>query len=219
MSDEAFFAAKKARPGSPESFWSYNLYRGPVDESGEEQKVKIHYCPNKHTMERVCQNYFMDEEVIGFDLEWASEASKASGPRRNVSLIQIASPSRVALFHTAIFNNKDIAELGPNFRHIMESPDILKTGVAIKGDATRLRNFFGIDSRGLMELSHFYRLVTYSPRGEYKMINRKLVTLALIVEEILHLPLYKGQNVRGSDWSRRLSMDQIVCKSHYIPSF
>jgi len=181
-----------------------------MDDSGKEQKVKIHYCLSKHTMERVCQNYFMNEEVIGFDLEWASEASKAQGPRRNVSLIQLASPSRIALFHTAVFNDKDIAELGPKFRHIMESPDILKTGVAIKGDATRLRNFFGIDSRGLMELSHLYRLVTYSPRGEYKMINRKLVTLALQVEEILHLPLYKGQDVRGSDWSKRLSMDQIV---------
>ncbi|KAH7032996.1 ribonuclease H-like domain-containing protein [Microdochium trichocladiopsis] len=210
ISEDAFYAAKKAMKGTPESFWSYNMYRGPPNESGEEQKVKIHYCRSKHTMERVCQDYFMDEEVIGFDLEWAPEAMKFQGPRKNVSLIQLASPSRVALFHTAIFSDKDIASLGPNFRHIMESPDILKTGVAIKGDATRLRNFFGIDSRGLMELSHLYKLVTFSPRGEYKSINRRLVPLALQVEEILHLPLYKGQDVRGSDWSKPLSMEQII---------
>ncbi|KXJ92865.1 ribonuclease H-like domain-containing protein [Microdochium bolleyi] len=210
MSEEAFYAAKRARPGSPESFWSYNMYRGPASEDGLEQKVKIHYCRSKHTMERVCKEYFMDEPVVGFDLEWMADSMKWQGPRKNVSLIQLASPSRVALFHTAVFTDKDISELGPNFRHIMESPDILKVGVAIKGDCTRLSNFFSISSQGLMELSHLYKLVTLSSRGEYKAINRKLVTLATQVQDFLHLPLYKGQDVRGSDWSKPLSMEQII---------
>lgn len=212
MSEEAFYAAKKATAGTPESFWSYTMYRGPVGEDGKEQRVKIHYCRSKHTMERVCKEYFMDEPVLGFDLEWMVDSTKKQGARRNVSLIQLASPSRVALFHTAIFSDKDIVALGPNFKHIMESPDILKTGVAIKGDATRLRNFFEIDSRGLMELSHLYKLVTLSRSGEFKAINRKLVTLATQVQDFLHLPLYKGQDVRGSDWSKPLTMEQIVCK-------
>ncbi|KAI0969695.1 ribonuclease H-like protein [Xylaria arbuscula] len=208
MVDDMFYAAKRSPPGSPESFWSYLQYRRTA-EDGSLHKVKVHYCRSTHTMERVCQQYFMDEKILGFDLEWMADSTRRDGLKRNVSLIQLASPSRIALFHVACFTNSEDM-VGPSFRRLMEDPDVFKVGVSVKGDTTRLRNFLDIDSRGLMELSHLYRLVTHSRAGQYHHINRKLVPLATQVEEYLHLPLFKGQNVRSSDWSKTLNMDQTI---------
>ncbi|KAI1074151.1 ribonuclease H-like protein [Whalleya microplaca] len=223
MVDDLFYAAKRAPAGSPESFWSYTHYRGK-GEDGTEQKVKVHYCRSVHTMEKVCQQYFQNEKILGFDLEWVAGATRYQDVekdvekdvsliqlaiKKNVSLIQLASPSRIGLFHVAMFG--DSADMvGPTFRKIMEDPGITKTGVWIKGDATRLRNFLDIHSQGLMELSQLFRLVTFSSMGEYDFINKKLVPLATQVEHYLHLPLFKGQDVRSGDWTRPLSMDQVI---------
>ncbi|RYP66410.1 hypothetical protein DL771_007819 [Monosporascus sp. 5C6A] len=208
MDEEMFYAAKNATPEAPESYWSYTQYRGPpVD--GKPAKVKVHYCRSKHTMERVCEQYFMDEKILGFDLEWAFDCNKSHGIRRNVSLIQLASPSRIALFHVALFPEKD-GFVAPSFKKIMEDPCVTKVGVAIKGDATRVRNWMEVDTKGLMELSHLYRLVTFSATRQYENINRRLVPLATQVKEFLGLPLFKGQDVRSSDWTKPLSMQQIT---------
>lgn len=208
--DEIFRKASMAPPGSPESFWSYALYRGPGDNGATDSKVKIHYCKSQSTTERVLQ-YFLNEKVIGLDLEWSSEAHKNSGPRRNVSLIQIASQSRIALFHLALFPKRD--ELAtPTLRKIIEDPSITKCGVWIKGDCTRLRNHLNVNARSIFELSHLYKQVKHSEAGEHKLINKRLVSLATQTQEILKLPMFKGQDVRASEWSAPLSMDQIVCK-------
>ncbi|KAJ0117187.1 hypothetical protein J7T55_003604 [Diaporthe amygdali] len=209
--EESFSAAMAAVEGTPESFWTYAMYRGPSDnESGREgeAKVKVHYCKSAHTAERVCQ-YFLKEKVIGFDLEWSMEAYRSSSPRKNVSLVQLASQSRVALLHLALFPEKDRFVV-PTLKRIMEDPGITKTGVWIKGDCTRLRKFLGIESRGVFELSHLYRQVKYTRNGRHDLINKKLVSLANQVQDTMHLPLFKGQDVRSSDWSKSLGMDQIV---------
>lgn len=202
----AFREAQKAPKGSPESFWSHTIYRGP-----DEQRVKVHYCKSQHTMERVCQ-YFLDDKVLGFDLEWSPQATRNSGPRDNVSLIQLANESRIALFHVSLFPEK--SELvSPTFRKIMEDPTVMKTGVAIKGDCTRVRKHLGVDVQGAFELSHLYKIVKYSESGQHKLINRLLVRLDVQVEEHLGLPLYKGDVVRSSDWTKALNMKQVMCKS------
>jgi hypothetical protein len=201
--------AKQAIPGSKESYWSHKLYRGP-----EDQEVKVHYCKSKHTTERVAQ-YFIDQAVIGFDIEWKAEATKNAGIKKNVALIQVASESRIALFHIALFPGDSAdALVAPTLKKIMENPEITKLGVAIKADCTRLRNFLQIDPKGIFELSHLFKLVKYSPSGDVKQINKKLVSLSTQVEEHLELPIFKG-DVRGSDWSQPqpLSLEQINCKS------
>ncbi|RKK22206.1 hypothetical protein BFJ65_g4813 [Fusarium oxysporum f. sp. cepae] len=200
--------ARKSKAGSSQSFWSYKMYR-QVQGNGEEQKVKVHYCTSKHTMEHVCERYFSDEKVIGFDLEWLVARGPAnSNPRRNVSLIQIASPSRVGLFHVALFPKDDF--VAPTFKRIMEDESVTKVGVAIKGDCTRLKNNLGINSKGILELSHLYKLVKYSKAGELDRINKVMVSLAVQTQEMLGLPLFKGDDVRSSNWMMRLSADQIA---------
>ncbi|KAI0198983.1 ribonuclease H-like domain-containing protein [Astrocystis sublimbata] len=207
MVDDLFYAAKKAPPESPASFWSHEQYRR-MDADGESHKVKVHYCRSRHTMERVCKEYFLGEKLLGFDLEWVADSKRRDGVKKNVSLIQLASPSRIGLFHLALFApNKDM--VGPSFRTIMQDPEVTKCGVHIKGDSTRLRTHLNINAQGLIELSNLYKLVTYCRSGQYQNINRRLVPMATQVKEFLHLPLFKGSNVRSSNWSKPLAMDQV----------
>jgi hypothetical protein len=196
--------AQDAEPGSKESYWSYKLYTGSNNE-----QVKVHYCRSKHTTERVAQ-YFENEKVIGFDIEWLPSSRKGRGIKQNVSLIQVASETRIALFHIALFP-KDTADdlVAPTLKRIMEDPEITKVGVAIKGDCTRLRNFLNIDPRGIFELSHLYKLVKHTASGNLSQVNKILVSVATQVEEHLGLPIYKGE-VRGSDWTQPLTLDQII---------
>ena len=190
------------------AYWSYALYAGPNDE-----RVKVHYCKNKVDTERVAR-LFKGEDVIGFDIEWKANAKFTDGVKKNISLIQIASEERVALFHIARYREDAAVEdlVTPTLKAIMESPDITKVGVAIKGDCTRLRRFMGIESQGIFELSHLYKLVKYSA-GDAGCINKRLVSLAAQVEGHLGLPLLKGDE-RTSDWSLDLDMAQVQCRLH-----
>ena len=184
------------------AYWSYALYTGP-----ENEKVKVHYCKNISDTERVAQ-LFLGQEVIGFDIEWKPNAQAKDGVKKNVSLIQIASEERVALFHIARYPGTSADDLvAPTLKAIMESQDIIKVGVAIKGDCTRLRRFMGIEPRGLLELSHLYKLVKFSENNAHK-VNKTLVRLATQVEEHLGLPLSKG-GARMSDWSLDLNIEQV----------
>lgn len=196
-----------ASSSSPSAYWKYTLYKGPKG-----QKVKVHYCRSLETTERIAR-LFLDEPVIGFDIEWKPSATAKDGIRKNVALIQLASEERIALFHIARFSKDDDIEslVAPTFKAIMESSSITKVGVSVKGDCTRLRNHMNIDSHGLFELSHLYKLVKFS-LTDVKKINRKLVALAKQVEEHLMLPMSKDESVRGSDWSDDLNYEQISCR-------
>ncbi|KAM3075660.1 hypothetical protein ACMFMG_007793 [Clarireedia jacksonii] len=209
MTEELFRKAKDAAPESPESYWSYSLYRGP-EVDGTPQKVKVHYCQTKNTTDRVIKDYFLGQKVVGFDIEWKAEARAVDGIKKNVSLVQLATEERIGLFHIALFPKDDRADLvAPNLKKIMEDPEVTKVGVSIRADCTRLRNHLGIESVSLFELSHLYRLVKFSQSKDYKLINKRLVALATQVQEHFHLPMFKG-DVRQSDWSQALRMDQII---------
>ncbi|KAL7959693.1 hypothetical protein V8C34DRAFT_279122 [Trichoderma compactum] len=206
ISKKEFLAARAAMPGTPEAHWSYTMYHR-AGENGKVDNVKVHYCESKATTERVCKEYFLNEDVIGLDLEWIKFARRTDGPRQNVSLIQIASPSRIALIHVAVFTEKEDF-LGPSFRKIMENPNVSKVGVNITPDCTRLKNHLGVTVRGVFELSHLYRVVKYLPETP-NLVHKGLVSLATQVEDQLLLPLYKGEVVRTGNWMRRLSSQQI----------
>lgn len=212
---DLFQAALKSKPGSSESYWSYSLYRRPR-ENNTPETVKVSYCKSKQTMEWACKKYFLGEPVLGFDMEWYSYATRTDGPRKNVSLIQIASPSRIGLFHVAVFGKDDF--VAPTFRQIMEDEGVIKTGVNILADCTRLRKYLGVESRGIFELSHLYKLVKYSKEGQLGLVNKKNVAMANQVQEYLRLPLYKGSSVRSSNWEQVLNNKQIACTSAKFPT-
>lgn len=199
-------ASMRASEATGAAYWQYILYEGP---NGE--KVKVHYCKSKETTERIAQ-LFLGQKILGFDVEWRAQASAQEGIRKNVALIQLASEERIALFHVARFSNEDKVEdlVAPSLKRIMESQDITKVGVSVRGDSTRLRKYLGFESQGLFELSHLYKLVKFST-GDVKKINKVLVSLASQVQEHLMLPLFKDQRVRASDWSEDLNYQQIYC--------
>ena len=193
---------------SAASYWQYTLYQGS---GGPAEKVKVHYCTTKESMEIAAQQ-FLDEDVIGFDIEWVCYSRSADGIKKNISLIQIASEERIALFHLARFPGAEKAEdfVTPGLRTLMESSSITKVGVAIKGDSTRLRKFLGIECRGILELSQLHKLVLYCS-GELDKVDGRCVKLSEQVQTHLGLPLFKGP-VRVSDWSSDLGFDQIECE-------
>ena len=192
------------------AYWQYTLYQGRKGE-----KVKVHYCKSMATTERIAR-LFLGQEVIGFDIEWKAQASAKDGIRKNVALVQLATEERIALFHVARFSNHDRLEdlVSPTLKRVMESPSITKVGVAVKGDCSRLRQYLGIESQGLLELSHLYKLVQFST-SDVKKINKMLVSLAKQVEDHLMLPMNKDNNVRASDWSMDLNYQQIYCQSTF----
>ncbi|KAI9832841.1 MAG: hypothetical protein M1826_001007 [Phylliscum demangeonii] len=172
--------------------------------------VALDYCADLESAERVAR-HFTKSPVVGFDLEWIAQAKSTDGIKSNISLIQLACEERVALFHVGMFR-QDVADdalslVAPTLKTIMESPEIIKVGVNIKGDCTRLRNFLGIDSRGIVELSHLHNLVRVAS-GEPGPLNKRLVALAQQTQEHLGLPLWKGP-VRSSNWMEVLDPQQI----------
>ena len=199
--DNVLRTAMLASRSSAAAFWSYKMYRGP---NGEE--VRLHYCTSKQTGETVAQQ-FATKKILGFDLEWRPNARESDGIKTNVSLIQLACEERIALFHLAVFKGTTAEEiLPPTLRKIIESPQILKCGVAIRGDFSRIKTHLGVDGKGLFELSHLYNLVksSASNRGP---VTKRLTALSKQVEEFLQLPLDKGP-VRTSDWSKKLDHQQ-----------
>lgn len=187
--------ALKRRDDAEPTYWSLKLYQDP---SGD--RVRIHYCKSRDQAESAAQ-LFVGKPVVGFDIEWVQ------GSASKISLIQLACEERVALFHLAFHRSNDPSDvIAPSLRSILESPDTIKTGVAIKGDCTRLENAFGIKSQGLLELSHLYKLVKYWNTDSLRL-DKRGVQLASQVKEHLLLPLYKG-DVRVSDWSKSLTYDQ-----------
>ncbi|KAJ4380275.1 hypothetical protein N0V86_004585 [Didymella sp. IMI 355093] len=210
--EDVLQAALTAPENTKASFWSSTLYRGPDD-----APVLVHYCKTKEVAERVAK-HFVRESVVGFDIEWKPYSSPDS-IKKNVSLIQLACEDRIALFHVALFQGNTAGQLmPPTLRAILESPDIYKAGVAIKGDFSRVSKFLKVEPQGVYELSRLHNLVEHFATDPSK-VNNKLVALAPQVQQHLGLPLYKGghliddpedlNNVRSSDWSLALNRQQI----------
>ncbi|KAL4821707.1 ribonuclease H-like domain-containing protein [Aspergillus spinulosporus] len=187
-------------------YWSHRLYK-----TEEGNPITVHYCKSLATAEKVAE-FFLNETVLGFDMEWQATATTYSSIQENISTIQLASRNRIAIFHIARFmpNLKLDDLMPPKLKSILENPEVTKTGVNIRADYTRLRKYLGINARGTFELSHLYKLIKYchtSPR----LINKHRVRLADQVQEHLGLPLAKGISVRCSNWQKPITAQQ----AHY----
>jgi len=210
--EDKLSAAMCAAPKTRASYWSSNLYEGPDGEP-----LSLHYCKSKEVAERVARK-FLKEKVLGFDIEWKPWGSPSS-IKQNASLIQLACEDRIALFHIALFEGKTVKDLmPPSLTAILQSPDIYKVGVAIKGDVKRLEKYLRVQAQGVFELSRLHNLVQWHG-VDPKQVNNKLVGLAAQVRQHLQLPLYKGEplddepahttSVRESNWSLPLNLSQI----------
>ena len=206
--EERLRLAQESKVDDPGSYWQYTMYHGP---GGPGDKIRLHYCKTIEAAESVSK-HFMEEDVLGFDIEWIANAKSTDGIKKNVSLIQIASEDRIALFHLARFHGPEDVEslVPPIMKALMESPRVTKVGVAIKADCTRLRNFLGIHCQGLFELSYLHKLIMYRS-GNIDKVDKRAVRLADQVQEHIGLPILKDE-VQVGDWSKDLSLRQSQCK-------
>jgi hypothetical protein len=168
----------------PPLFWSHNSQQSP---NGE--KPIVHYCRSLRSTEETIQ-HFLGSKVIGFDMEWKSSASSWDSIQNNVSLIQIANEERIALFQVALFKpSRTLNDLvPPSLKRLIESPEVLKVGVSIKADCTRLRKYLGIDAKATFELSHLFKLVKFG-KDNPKLVNKRGVNLSDQMQEHFGLPL------------------------------
>ena len=202
ISPEDYRRAAMASQSTNAAFWTYRLYKSP-----EGKTPTIHYCTNLEAAEAQAKQ-FLNEPVLGFDLEWEMGSRPGKSSIKNcVSLVQIASETKIGLFQLALFKG-DTAEqlMPPSLRRILESREIAKTGVNVSGDAGRIEKCFGFQMRGLFELSHLYNVVTWSEWSPER-VNKKLLNLADQVHNTLLLPMKKDK-VRTSQWSKRLRFEQ-----------
>ncbi|KAK0355891.1 hypothetical protein LTR02_005511 [Friedmanniomyces endolithicus] len=193
--------AVKASLNTSAAYWSYHMYKNAAGDA-----PTVHYCTKLDQAERVLQQHFLGQPVLGFDIEWEQRARKESAAKQNVSLIQIACEDRICLIHVAIFAGTSIEHLVPaTLREILESNQIVKAGVNIGGDARRMRDYLGVNMRAQFELCPLFKLVTFARQD----VNwtMKGAGLAAQVQAVLLLPMLKG-DVRTSSWSRKLSKEQ-----------
>ncbi|KAI9693722.1 MAG: hypothetical protein M1822_002993 [Bathelium mastoideum] len=182
-----------------EIYWNHIKYRGPNGQS-----PSVRYCTTLQQSEDAAQ-IFAQEKVIGFDMEWKIGGASI---KDHVSVVQIASDSTIAVFHLALFRGDAVDELiGPKLRSLLESPKTLKCGVNIGQDFKRVRKYLGITFQGCFELSLLHNLISLSSNAAKP--GRRLVSLTKQVERHLLLPLRKD-DVRTSDWSKRLNYDQVT---------
>jgi ribonuclease D len=97
------------------------------------------------------------ETILGFDTE--TRPSFKKGEYYPPALIQLGTPDCVYLFR--ISATKTLAPLLP----ILESADILKTGVAIKDDVKELRKMEDFDPAGFIEIADITLKLGYENRG------------------------------------------------------
>jgi hypothetical protein len=199
-SDIGFNASNLTNP----QFWSHSSHQSP-----DGRKLIVHYCRTLQSTEDAVQ-HFLGSKVIGFDMEWKAQASSWDSIQSNVSVIQIANEERIALFQVALFKPaRSLDDLvSPSLKRLIESPDVIKVGVAIKADCTRLRKYLGIDARATFELSHLYKLIKYG-KDNPKLVNKRGVNLSEQINEHFGLPLEKSDDVRCGDWTRPLSYRQV----------
>ncbi|KAI8954932.1 hypothetical protein F4801DRAFT_530544 [Xylaria longipes] len=183
-------------------WWRHYYYESPKC-----RKADVLYSKTKSHSESLAQQ-FANEPVLGFDMEWPWDADKRPRLQDKVALIQLASESKVALFHIALHEGEAVDDLiAPTLKEIIESSKIMKVGVAvINADFRRLRVHFNLEPKGAFELSHLHNLVTYGAIAPH-LVTTKLRSLSAQVEQHLGLPLWKG-GVRTSDWSQPLNWNQ-----------
>ena len=135
-------------------------------------------------------------ERVGFDIEWSVTYVRNAAPR-NVATVQIASHGGCIIFQLARMRGvfpKALAQL-------LELPSLVKVGVGIGNDGTKLRADYGVRAAGLLDLSAAASLVL--PDGVRSW------SLAELCERTLGGRLCKSNELRCSDWEAQLSYEQI----------
>ncbi|KAI4680943.1 uncharacterized protein J4E88_005448 [Alternaria novae-zelandiae] len=178
----------KPKPNGSRVLFSHDCFQGPQGLPPE-----VLYSDNLTKSEQLARD-FLDEAVVGFDMEWVWPETEVLKGR--VALIQVASESKIALFHIGRHDGDAADQLiAPSLRTLIESPTVLKTGQSIMGDFYRLNKYFQLQPKGAIELSYFQVLVNpgrpnfnsfYYPGGLRGLVEKYFPGYTLKKTEHMH---------------------------------
>ena len=139
-------------------------------------------------------------KVVGFDCEW--KANKIKGECNLISLVQLCFDNVILLVRMMdIMKDRDV--LPVKFIEFLNDVKIIKTGVGINNDKSKMLKDYNIMMFGLIELNDLYCKV-YKDNIVYYSL-KKLCKLVLNKEM-----KYKRKSITLSNWeNKRLSSDQI----------
>jgi len=134
--------------------------------------------------------------VFGFDLEW--KPSFVSGKENKTAVLQLANEKTCYIFHIS-----RIGKIPEGLVSLLQDPSVIKTGVSIMGDASKLYKDFRIGSRGLVDLAQYTR--SKIPKNE--AVRLSLAGLLLRFE---NRTLLKPKSVVLSNWELPLTEKQLT---------
>ncbi|XP_065052837.1 bifunctional 3'-5' exonuclease/ATP-dependent helicase WRN-like isoform X1 [Rhopilema esculentum] len=160
---------------------------------------KVHYIHQKDEGNFVCQNMLDSPHkpiVCGFDIEWKVNYRAGEGLCKTALLQICTSEKECFLFHLAAMNGFPVA-----LKCLLEDKNIIKTGVGIDGDMSKLRTDYKVNPVGVVDLSQML--------NEIKKINEKWSLNGMLVH-VVKKRLEKDPKIRCSNWERfPLSQKQI----------
>ncbi|CAN0004978.1 unnamed protein product, partial [Scytosiphon promiscuus] len=153
----------------------------------------------KAAVDAIRTHALANSNVIGLDIEW--EISAAGAPVNPPATIQLAAGKVVVIFHVLHGQRAVPVELPTELVDLLEDDTLTKTGVGIKGDCTRLSDFYGVQVARVVDL----RSLAVERKVEVGL-RRGLADLCV---HLLGVSLPKDPSVRISRWnSAKLSQEQ-----------
>ncbi|KAG0225052.1 hypothetical protein BGX31_007783 [Mortierella sp. GBA43] len=133
------------------------------------------------------------------DVEWKPYFGR--GEQGPISLVQLGDDTTLYLFHVH-YMKKFPSEL----TRILTHEHILKVGVNIKGDGTKLMKDWGVKCSNLVELGSICIQVLHDLPNK-----RKIRSMESLTRELFGHTVDKEPSLRMADWSRsRLHMNQVA---------
>lgn len=175
---------KEEKPKSP-----YTMTKDQINElSPGGFGGRIYLIYSKKKAEEAAEN-LLRHDVLGFDTETKPVFRK--GQKQNpIALIQISTETTAYLFR--------VNETGmtPGLKKLLESPEILKIGQAMKHELLTMKKELGVKGRGFVDLLHIAHGLETEPKSV-----RGLAALFLGIRII--------KSMQVTNWEReRLSMKQ-----------
>ena len=129
------------------------------------------------------------ENVVGLDAEWSFTAQKQS----RISLLQIATHDKVLIIR---FTYKDKI-LPLNLIEMLKSSSIIKTGVEVKQDLMKIRDFYNTTIGNYCDTSKVYH-------AHYNLPNTNPLGLYNLANKLFNTQLVKNKSISKSNWDNTI---------------
>ncbi|KAF8527901.1 ribonuclease H-like domain-containing protein, partial [Hysterangium stoloniferum] len=119
-------------------------------------------------------------------------------PLHKTALVQLASASIALLVQVSA-----MSQFPNSIKAILQNPAIIKVGVGIQGDVKKLRDDYGVNMNGSLELGYLARAV--DPQWS---ASRGLISLARLAKAYQGIDFKKLKRVQMSNWELMLTEEQ-----------